>query len=270
MFKIIKLLFFYFIISINQISTAHEFWIEPEDFHINNNEFFKANLYVGENFQGSLVSFSNKYLKKAFYISGINKKKKKINGRLGDIPAINISNLENGINIIQIETGMNYVNYTDLLKFELFSRKKGYREAILEHKKNNFPTNFNESYIRYAKSLVTNNGFEGSDIDTGLEIEIIIIDNPFINISKFKNILVEYKNAPLKNHQVSITSVVNDQIKIEFFRTNEKGIVNYKFKRNHKYLIDSIVLIKGSNKKKDQFAKWHSLWASSTLFIPKK
>ena len=266
----VKLIFFYFIISINQNSIAHEFWIEPEEFHIKNNEVFKANLFVGENFQGSLISFSNKYLKKAFYYSGINKIKKRINGRLGDIPAINIRELENGINIIQIETEMNYVNYKNLLKFELFTRKKGYPEAILQHKENNYPVNFNESYIRYAKSLVTKNGFEGSDIDTDLEIEIIVLDNPFVNTDENKSILIEYQNNPLINHQVSVTSIIKDQLKIEFFRTNEKGIINYKFKKNHKYLIDSIVLIKGSNKKKDQYAKWHSLWASSTFFIPKQ
>ena len=269
MFKLcIKLLFFYFIISINQISIAHEFWIEPAEFHIKKEEEFKANLFVGENFEGSLISFSNKYLKKAFYFSGISKIKKRINGRLGDIPAINIPKLENGINIIQIETGMNYVNYKNLLKFELFTRKKGYPEAIVEHKENNYPVNFNESYIRYAKSLVTKNGFEGSDIDTNLEIEIIVLDNPFVKIEKNKRILIEYQNNPLINHQVSVTSIFKDQLKIDFFRTNQNGIFNYKFKKNHKYLIDSIVLRKGSNKKQDQYAKWHSLWASSTFFIP--
>jgi uncharacterized GH25 family protein len=270
MFKyFIKLLFFYFIFSINQISIAHEFWIEPEKFHITNQEVFKANLFVGENFQGSNISFSKKYLKKAFYFSGVSKIKKAIKGRLGDIPAINIPELEDGINIIQIETGINYVNYKNLLKFELFSRKKGYPEAVFQHKENNYPTNFNESYIRYAKSLVTKNGFEGSDIDTNLEIEIIILDNPFIEMENNKRILFEYKNNPLVNHQISIISIFNDQLKIEFFRTNINGKIEYNFKRNHKYLIDSIVLIEGSNKKKDQYAKWHSLWASSTFFIPK-
>ena len=37
---------------------------------------------------------------------------------------------------------------------------------------------------------------------------------------------------------------------------------------NTKYLIDSVVIIEGSNKKKDKYAKWHSLWASYTLKTP--
>ena len=265
---ITKLLFFYFIISINQISIAHEFWIEPEEFHIKNEEAFKANLFVGEDFEGSLISFSNKYLKKAFYFSGTSQIKKRINGRLGDIPAINIPKLENGINIIQIETGMNYVNYKNLLKFELFSRKKGYPEAIAEHKKNNYPVNFNESYIRYAKSLVSVDNFDGNDVDTNMELELIFLDNPLINLKESKRVMLEYQNKILTDHQVSIMSFNEDQFKKEFLKTNNEGYLNYFFKKDKKYLIESVVIIEGSNKKKDKYAKWHSLWTSYTLKIP--
>ena len=266
----LKLIFFYFIISINHICIAHEFWIDSENYHLKNNEIFVANLLVGENFDGSLIAFSKKYLKLASYYSGKTKIKKQIKGRLGDIPAINISSLEDGINIIKIETGMNYINYKNLLKFEIFSRKKGYTEAIKLHNDKNYPSNFIESYKRYAKSLITLNNYEGSDIDTGLKLEIIILDNPFTDSNKNKRIYIEYLNTPLINHQLSITSIKENMLEVEFFRTNKNGLINYKFKKNYKYLIDAVVLTEGSNKKKDKYAKWHSLWASSTFFIPNK
>ena len=41
-------------------------------------------------------------------------------------------------------------------------------------------------------------------------------------------------------------------------------------KKNTKYLIESVVIIEGSNKKKDNYAKWHSLWTSYTLKTPNK
>ena len=44
-----------------------------------------------------------------------------------------------GLNIIQIESDMNYVNYNGLLKFEVFSRKKGYRDLINTHKEKKLP-----------------------------------------------------------------------------------------------------------------------------------
>ena len=42
------------------------------------------------------------------------------------------------------------------------------------------------------------------------------------------------------------------------------------FKKPTKYLIESVVIIEGSNKKKDNYAKWHSLWTSYTLKTPDK
>ena len=47
-----------------------------------------------------------------------------------------------------------------------------------------------------------------------------------------------------------------------------KVILIFFFKKGTKYLIDSVVIIEGSNKKKHNYAKWHSLWASYTLQTP--
>ena len=54
----------------------------------------------------------------------------------------------------------------------------------------------------------------------------------------------------------------------EFLKTNNEGYFEFFFKKGTKYLIDSVVIIEGSNKKKDNYAKWHSLWASYTLQTP--
>ena len=66
----------------------------------------------------------------------------------------------------------------------------------------------------------------------------------------------------------SIMSVKGDNFKKEFLKTNNEGYFKFFFKKGTKYLIDSVVIIEGSNKKKDNYAKWHSLWASYTLQTP--
>ena len=80
--------------------------------------------------------------------------------------------------------------------------------------------------------------------------------------------LLEYQNKILTDHQVSIMSFNEDQFKKEFLKTNNEGYFNFFFKKDTKFLIESVVIIKGSNKKKDNYAKWHSLWASYTLKTP--
>ena len=202
-------------------------------------------------------------------ISKLNNKLK-IKGRLGDIPALNIKKAFKGLNVIQVESVTQYVEYEKLVKFEIFTREKGYPNLAQNHKENNYPENFFESYKRYAKSLISVENFDGKDIDTNMDFELIFLDNPLKNLNESKRILLEYKNKILADHKVSIMSLNNGYFRKEYVRTNKGGYFDYLFKENTKYLIESVVIIEGSNKKKDNYAKWHSLWTSYTLKTPNK
>ena len=171
-----RLLFIIILSSTSKITLSHEFWIDPVNFYIKDNEILKANIIIGENYEGSKIAFSKKDFKNLKLHS--KNDSLKIKGRLGDIPAINIKKPFTGLNIIQIESEMNYVDYEGLLKFEVFSRKKGYRDLIKIHKDKNYPENFVESYKRYAKSLVSVDTFDGTDVDTNMELEFIFLDIP--------------------------------------------------------------------------------------------
>jgi len=265
-FFIKKLIFILILSSISKISLCHEFWIDPEKYDLNSNDIIKAGIFIGDNFEGSQIAFSKKYFKNLNLFS--KGKKIKIRGRLGDFPALNIKKTFNGLNIIQVESKMNYIDYKGLLKFELFSKKKGYHNLVEIHKEKNYPDNFVESYKRYAKSLVSIDSIDGNDVDTNMELELIFLDNPLKNLNESKRVLLEYQNKILTDHQVSIMSVRGDNFKKEFLKTNNEGYFEFFFKKGTKYLIDSVVIIEGSNKKKDNYAKWHSLWASYTLKTP--
>ena len=261
-----KLIFIIIISSISKISISHEFWIDPVKYYLIKNEIIKAGVYIGDNFEGSQIGFSKKYFKNLNLFSNGNKKK--IKSRMGDFPALNIKKTFTGLNVIQVESEMNYIDYNGLLKFEVFSKKKGYSNLINIHKEKNFPDNFVESYKRYAKSLVSVDSIDGNDVDTNMELEIIFLDNPLKNLKESKKVLLEYQNKILTDHQVSIMSFNEDNFKKEFLKTNNEGYFEFLFKKDTKYLIESVVIIEGSNKKKDKYAKWHSLWASYTLKTP--
>ena len=258
-----KLLFIIILTSISKLCFSHEFWIDPMKFQFMDNEIFEANILIGENFEGSPVPFSKNYFKISFL--HYNQNKIKIKGRLGDIPALKIRKLFSGLNIIQIESITKYIEYNDLTKFEIFTTKKGYPNLVKKHKENDYPDNFVESYKRYAKSLVSVENINGNDVDTNMELELIFLDNPLKNLKKNKRVLLEYQNKFLSNHQVTVMSFRKDYFKKEYFKTNNEGFFEFIFKKDTKYLIESVVIIEGSNRKKDKYAKWHSLWASYTL-----
>lgn len=261
-----KLIFIIILTSISKFSLSHEFWIDPQNYHLSNNEKAIANIFIGENFEGSPIPFTKEYFKIAFLHSKDGKSK--IKGRLGDIPALNIKKMSKGLNVIQIESVTKYVEYEKLVKFEIFTREKGYPNLAQKHKEKNYPDNFFESYKRYAKSLISIENFDGKDIDTNMDFELIFLDNPLKNLNESKRILLEYTNKILADHKISIMSLNNGYLRKEYLRTNEFGYFDYLFKENTKYIIESVVIIEGSNKKKDNYAKWHSLWTSYTFKTP--
>ncbi len=266
-FSLNKLILFIILTSIPNFSLCHEFWIDPQNYHLSNNEKTVANIFIGENFEGSPIPFTKEYFKIAYLHSEDDKLK--IKGRLGDIPALNIKKTLKGLNVIQVESITKYVEYEKLLKFEIFTREKGYPNLAQKHRENNYPDNFFESYKRYAKSLISVENFEGKDIDTNMDFELIFLDNPLKDLNESKRILLEYNNKILADQKVSIMSLNNGYFRKEYVRTNKEGYFDYLFKENTKYLIESVVIVEGSNKKKDNYAKWHSLWTSYTFKTPK-
>ena len=267
-FSIKRLIFIFILTSITKNALSHEYWIGPNKYHFTNNEIAEANIVIGENFEGSPIPFVKEYFKSLNHYTY--DKKNKIKGRLGDIPALKIKKMSKGLNVIQVESAMNYVEYNELLKFEIFARQKGYHDLIKKHKEKKYPDNFFESYKRYAKCLISFDNFDGNDFDTGMDFELIFLDNPIIDLNNNKRILLEYKNKILPNHKVSIMSIKKGNFKKEIYRTNDNGYFELFLTNDTEYLIESVVIIEGSNKKKDNYAKWHSLWTSYTLKTPNK
>ena len=263
-----NLIFIIILTSITNISLSHEFWIDPIKYHVKNDEIVEANLFIGEDFEGSSIPFTKNYFKISYLYS--DQKKLKIKGRLGDIPALKIKKMFSGLNIIQIESVTKYIKYNELAKFEIFARKKGYPDLAKKHNEKNYSDNFIESYKRYAKSLISVDNFDGNDVDTNMDFELIFLENPLKDLNTSKRILLEYKNKRLGNHKVSIMSFKDGYFTKKFVKTNEDGYFDFFFKNNTKYLIESVVIIEGSNKKKDNYAKWHSLWTSYTIKTPNK
>ena len=220
-FYIKRLIFIIILCAISNISLSHEFWIDPKNYHLSKDEKAVANIFIGENFEGSPIPFTKEYFKISFLHSKDGKSK--IKGRLGDIPALNIKKMSQGLNVIQIESVTKYVEYEKLVKFEIFSREKGYPNLAQKHRENNYPENFFESYKRYAKSLISVENFDGKDIDTNMDFELIFLDNPLKNLNESKRILLEYKNKILADHKVSIMSLNNGYFRKEYVRTNKIG-----------------------------------------------
>ena len=267
----LKILYIFLLLIAYSIrANAHEFWIEPTQYQLND-DLINAHLRVGQEFQGMVLMYNPQDFKTFKILSGSKNKKEKIKGILGDVPAINITTNLDNLLIIYHETKDKYVDYKKFQKFEDFVNEKGYQQLIDTHFEKGFPeSNFIESYRRYAKSLITLNGSEGKDKKTGLLFEFVLDQNPYIELnSKQMSGTLYYKKKPLKKNLVTIFSKYkNTKLSIVNTITDDKGKFTFDIEPGREYLLDSVVIypLKAEPEKNEPI--WHSDWASTTFLIP--
>ncbi len=267
----LKILYIFLLLIAYSIrANAHEFWIEPTQYQLND-DLINAHLRVGQEFQGMVLMYNPQDFKTFKIVSGSKNKKEKIKGILGDVPAINITTNLDNLLIIYHETKDKYVDYKKFQKFEDFVNEKGYQQLINTHFDKGFPeSNFIESYRRYAKSLITLNGSEGKDKKTGLLFEFILDQNPYNKLnSKQMSGTLYYKKKPLKKNLVTIFSKYkNTKLSIVNTITDDKGKFTFDIEPGREYLLDSVVIypLKADPEKNEPI--WHSDWASTTFLIP--
>ena len=267
----LKILYIFLLLIAYSIrANAHEFWIEPTQYQLND-DLINAHLRVGQEFQGMVLMYNPQDFKTFKILSGSKNKKEKIKGILGDVPAINITTNLDNLLIIYHETKDKYVDYKKFQKFEDFVNEKGYQQLINTHFEKGFPeSNFIESYRRYAKSLITLNGSEGKDKKTGLLFEFVLDQNPYKELnSKQMSGTLYYKKKPLKKNLVTIFSKYkNTKLSIVNTITDDKGKFTFDIEKGREYLLDSVVIypLKADPEKNEPI--WHSAWASTTFLIP--
>ena len=250
---------------LSSTATAHEFWIEPKDYTVDSSGTVLANFSNGQLFNGVSESFIPNWLvtSKVANTNGVTE----IKGQLGQRPAMKVSNLPDGLNVLMVQKKPLPLNYTIWEKFEKFAKHKDFGISKADHLALGYPEkNFIESYSRYTKALVGVGHAKGQDKRQGMEIELVALANPYTdNTSAGLPVQAFYQGKPRKNVQIELFDrAVNGTVTVSLLRTNSNGIVNIPVKSGHNYLVDTVVLRKPA-KGAVAGAVWETLWASLTF-----
>ncbi len=247
---------------------SHEFWIAPVRYAVEPGEKIVAALRVGENFKGSTNSFIPDNFSRFDLI--IDTQTSKIEGRMGDDPALQIDAPKPGLAIIVHETTKNHVRYLEWEKFAKFARHKNFPEILETHKTRNLPDgNFLERYFRFAKSLVAVGHGRGKDRAVGLETEFVAEANPYTD--KLENglpVRLLFKGKPRANAQVEVfAKASNGTVDVFTLKTDSDGRVSVPTKAGHEYLLDAVVIrpLEAADPKSEPV--WETLWAQFTFSI---
>jgi hypothetical protein len=250
-------------------SRAHEFWISPDNYAIETGDKLLAALRVGQNFSGSAFAFIPQNFSRFEIVTG--DQVTPVEGRMGDLPALNIEAGTDGLAVVVHQTTPLTLNWAEWQKFVDFCKHKDFDWAIADHRARGLPeTGFRESYTRYAKSLIRVGSGAGADKAVGLETEIVALANPYTDdLTAGMPVLVLYKGKPRMDVQVEVFSRDGDgSVEDRFYRTDMDGTALIPVAPGTEYLFDAVVMRPSTGEPAEGSPVWESLWASLTFRTP--
>ncbi|MDG2340422.1 MAG: DUF4198 domain-containing protein, partial [Paracoccaceae bacterium] len=196
----------------------------------------------------------------------------KIDGVLGDRPAIRLENVDDGLLVIGYQSVPSRLTYKEWDKFVSFANKKAFADpaeklAALGISQENLV----EGYTRLSKSLIAVDGGHGHDQAFGFETELVALSNPYTDdLSDGLPVLLIYHGAPHPNAYVEVFERSKGGEASSFsVNTDENGIATIPVKAGHEYMLDSVIFRPPSAKLLERIdADWETLWANLTFAVP--
>ncbi len=247
---------------------AHEFWIDPQEFAIDVGDTLLADLRVGQEFSGAAMSFLPRNFVTFEVIAG--GEATVVEGRFGDIPALNMPDLPEGLAVVVHETTLNRLAWTDWERFFNFAVHKDLGDVVALHEARGLPQeDVIENYFRFAKSLVAVGDGAGSDIRVGLLTELVALANPYTDdLSAGMPVQLWYDGEVRPDYQIELFEETPEgEVTITYHRTNSDGVALLPVMPGMTYMVDSVFLAP-LEPTADSDAIWATYWANLTFMVP--
>ena len=276
---------------------AHEFWIEPESFRLETKAELVASTHVGQKFKGDSRPFVADYYRQMLLVNAASKdvdtalaSAVSITGRLGDLPALRLSDMTEGLNIVALHTTDSELRRNTLADFEKFLQEEGLLWALQRHQARGLPEiGFVEKYTRFAKALVAVGAGQGSDHQVGFRFEWVALDNPYeLTPQDSVRLQLTLDQQPVPNKRVTVfskPSLVEEGENVvasrRYITTDSDGVILLDNTYHGKILINAVHLSEvdeaaasgalwlgaadsATNASSPEVEKtlWHSLWSS--------
>jgi len=250
-------------------ANSHEFWLSPDNFTVSDADVIEVRLRVGERMAGAPLSLLPRQIARFEVVQG--DRVRPVTGRMGDNPALSMAAERDGLAVVVHETTDLRLTYTEFAKFARFVTHKAFDGALAAHAARGLPeTGFQETYRRYAKSLIAVGTGAGADRAVGLKLEIVALANPCTDdLSGGLPLLVLRDGAPRAGAQVELFQTAPDgSVTVTLHRTDAEGRATVPVQPGMVYLADHVDLRALPNDDAAAGPVWHSDWASLTFRTP--
>jgi len=256
------------LIALGGKGLAHEFWIDPVAFQIDPGGATVAHLRLGTEFEGNSMSYLPRNFSRFEILSG--DRVIPVEGRLGDIPALDMPDMPEGLAIVVHETTQSRLTWSEWERFVGFVEHKDLGDiAAMQAARGLDQVNVREGYTRFAKSLIAVGAGAGADRRVGLRTEIVALANPYTDdLSAGLPVQVWLDEAPRVDVQVELFERAPDgSIVITLHRTDANGVAVLPVRAGHEYQVDSVVL-EPIEPEEERDPEWLSFWANLTFAVP--
>jgi hypothetical protein len=242
---------------------AHEFWLEPEDFHLEAGDRLVANGKVGQTLEGEVLGYYPEATVHFDLTRGADSAP--VTGAVGQIPAVDMAVLGPGLNVLRFQSSNYQVTHETLADFASFLEDWDQEWAMQTHLDNDLPqTGIREVFFRYAKALVEVGDGAGDDRALGMPLELVALDNPYAATGPIE-LELRLKGEPLADGSVKVFRRAPDgAVTVAPLRTDARG----RFAAPGEpglYLVNAVYLDLASERMQMFLgASWQSLWASMT------
>ncbi len=243
---------------------AHEFWLEPQKFILKVGEKINFRIFVGENFHGELVDFSEFKVQKFIHYSPVNEKNTK--GQLSEKQLSDFLVFDTEGNHLIAFNNTNKFIGLPANQFNGYLKDDGL-EYILAYRKEHhqLADNSREVYQRCAKTLLQV-GNKHTDIykkNTGMRLELIPDANPYETRNQKLTFQVLFDNKPVKDALVVVWHKGNNvKTTIQKYRSDTDGKISFSYVKKDRWMVSTVKMIENANK---QEADWQSYWGSYTF-----
>lgn len=255
-------------LAVTDKATAHEFWIDPQDFTITLDQTLMADLRVGQEFSGAAMSFLPRNFDQFTVING--GAVIEVDGRFGDIPALAMGDLNDGLAIIVHQTTANQITWSEWERFLNFAIHKDLGDVTAMHEARGIGLeDVTEDYIRYAKSLVAVGDPQGDDERVGMRAELVALSNPYTDFNQGgMPMQLWYDDALQPDYQVELFAEdAEGNVTITLHRTDAEGVVLLPVEPGMTYMADAVFL-EAVEPSAESNAIWVTHWANMTFATP--
>ncbi|WP_412049409.1 DUF4198 domain-containing protein [Hoeflea sp. Naph1] len=246
--------------------SAHEFWLEPQDFTVAPDSEITADLRVGQNFKGDAFPFIPSRFQSFMRYDHLGEIS--IEGTAGDIPALTVSPRGEGLTIVTYVSVGQQLLFRDWVKFGEYLALEGLDTVAARHDARGLPRDrITEIYTRCAKTLI-NVGDASNDQDhaTGMQLELIAGQNPAaLTPGAEMSFTLLWEGQPSANRQVALfrRDDKGDALRT-LTRTDDNGVARFIIATAGTYLAAAVQMTEPSA---DQDVDWQSFWASLSFGV---